>query len=135
MISNFEQLLVAATEQDQPQRLLFLFAKAEGSSDSKKKKKKKNDEQHGTLSPVMCVDKLPEEIESFKTLSEEADSISKDWDFVIAVGLSGKDGVAPTVDEAEPFLNKMTNDLSSGQSMAQYVIFDREENPVMIEVC
>jgi len=130
MISNFEQLLVAATEQDEPQRLLLLFAKAEG-SDSKKKK----NEQHGTLSPVMCVDKLPEEIESFKTLSAEADDISKEWDFMIVVGLSGKDGMPPTTEEAEPFLNKMTNDLSSGQSMSQYVVFDREENPVAIEVC
>jgi len=130
MISTFEQLLVAASEQDQPQRLLLLFAKAQG-SDSKKKK----NEQHGTLSPVMCVDKLPEEIESFKTLSAEADEISKDWDFVITVGLSGKDGMAPTPEEAEPFLNKMANDLSSGQSMSQYVVFDRNQNPVMVEVC
>ena len=52
MISNFSELLKAANEQDQPQRLLLLFAKAENTS------KKKKQTQQGTLSPVMCVDKL-----------------------------------------------------------------------------
>lgn len=128
MISTFDQLLVAATEQDQPQRLLLLFAKAE--SENAKNKKK---EQHGTLSPVMCVDKLPEEIESFKTLSKEADNISKEWDFLITVGLTGKDGIPPSAEEAEPYLNQMANNLASGQDMSQYVIFDRSENPVLIQ--
>jgi len=127
MISNFEELLKAASEQDEPQRLLLLFAKAE--SETKKKKSK----QRGTLSPVMCVDKLPEEITSFKNLSEEADSVAKAWDFVFAVGLSGKDGVAPSTEDAEPFLNQMTNNLASGQDLSQYAVFDRENNPVMIQ--
>jgi len=127
MISTFEQLLVAASEQDEPQRLLLLFAKAESET------KKKKSQQRGTLSPVMCVDKLPEEIESFKTLSEEADGISKEWDFLITVGLSGQDGIAPTTEDAEPFLNQMANDLASGQDLSQYVIFDRKQNPVIIQ--
>jgi len=129
MISTFTELLTEAIEQDEPQRLLFLFAKAE-SEDSNNKS-----DQHGTLSPVMCVDKLPEDIESFATLTAEADSISTDWDFLITVGLSGKGGMPPTEEEAEPFLNKMANDLSSGQSMSQYLVFDRSENQVLIEVC
>jgi len=127
MISNFSELLKAANEQDQPQRLLLLFAKAESTS------KKKKQTQHGTLSPVMCVDKLPADIASFSELSKEADSVAKDWDFVFAVGLSGQNGIAPTEEEAEPFLNKMTNDVTSGQNIAQYAIFDREENPIMIQ--
>ena len=127
MISNFSELLDAASKQNQPQRLLLLFATAQASS------KKKKQTQHGTLSPVMCVDKLPEEITSFAGLLKEADNISKSWDFVFALGLSGQNGSAPTSEEAEPFLNKMTNDLVSGQNIAQYAIFDREENPVMLQ--
>jgi len=127
MISNFSELLKAASEQDQPQRLLLLFAKAESTS------KKKKQTQHGTLSPVMCVDKLPEDITSFSDLSKEADNVSKDWNFIFAVGLAGQNGLAPTEKEAEPFLNKMTNDVVSGQNIAQYAIFDREENPVMLQ--
>lgn len=93
MISTFSELLTAAQEQDQPQRLLFLFAKAEGEAGKKK------GEQEGSLSPVMCVDKLPEEIESFAALSEEADSISDEWDFMFVAGLAGQDGEAPSPDD------------------------------------
>jgi len=125
MISSFTELRAAALEQDQPQRLLLLFAKV-GESDE-------NNKQQGTLEALMCVDKLPEEIESFESLSKEADSISNEWDFMFVVGLSGQNGVAPTADEAEPFLNKMTNDLASGQNIAQYAIFDRDENPVSLQ--
>ncbi|KZZ29586.1 ribonucleotide reductase subunit alpha, partial [Oleiphilus sp. HI0081] len=107
MISTFSELLTAAQEQDQPQRLLFLFAKAEGEAGKKK------GEQEGSLSPVMCVDKLPEEIESFAALSEEADSISDEWDFMFVAGLAGQDGEAPSPDDAEPYLNQMANNLDS----------------------
>ena len=127
MISTFTELLTAAIEQDEPQRLLFLFAKTE-TEDSE-------NVQSGTLSPVMCVDKLPEDIESFEVLTAEADGISTDWDFLITVGLAGKNGMPPTEEEAEPFLNKMANDLSLGQSMSEYLVFDRDENQVLIEVC
>lgn len=130
MISTFADLLTAAIEQDEPQRLLFLFAKTESESSNDD-----TNEQHGSLAPVMCVDKLPEEIESFSTLTAEADSISTDWDILFTVGLSGKHGMPPTEEEAEPFLNKMANDLSSGQSMSQYLVFDRNEDQVVIEVC
>lgn len=126
MISNFTELLNAAHEQDQPQRLLFLFAKAEAEGKGKKA-------QRGTLAPLMCVDKLPEEIESFAALAKEADGISKDWSFVFVVGLSGANGKAPSSDDAVPYLNKMTNDLVTGRSIAQYAVFDRNENPVALQ--
>jgi len=127
MISNFSELLTASAQQDQPQRLLLLFAKAE--SESKKHKQT----QHGTLEPLMCVDKLPEEIISFSELSNEADEVSKEWDFIFTVSLSGQNGKAPSSEDAEPYLNKMTNDLVSGQNIAQYAIFDRNESPVMLQ--
>lgn len=127
MISNFQQLLTVATEQEQPQRMLLLFAKAEG-----KKSKKKSKKQNGTISPVMCVDKLPEEIASFEALVKEADSVSKDWDFVICAGLSGQNGVTPTTEDADPYLNQMTNHLASGADLSQYVIFDRDDSPVVV---
>ncbi len=127
MISTFSELLTAAEEQEQPQRLLLLFAKADGQSGKKK------GEQEGSLTPVMCVDKLPEEITSFSALSEEADSISKEWDFMFVVGLSGENGSAPSPEDAEPYLNQMANNLATGQDLSQYVIFDRKENPVLIQ--
>lgn len=129
MISNLTDLISAAQEQAEPQRLLFLFAKAE----ARKKKKKSKQHQSGTITPVMCVDKLPEEIASFTSLREEADSISPDWDFMLVAGLSGANGTAPSSEDSEPHLNKMANDLMSGQDLSQYMIFDRKENPIVVQ--
>ncbi len=130
MISKFSDLLEMAQSQDQPQRLLMLFALAEGGSSNPKKQRKK---QHGTIAPVMCVDKLPEEVGSFAELVAEADQISRGWNFVIIAGLSGENGVAPTTEDADPYLNQMANGLTMGEDLSRYLIFDREENPIVMQ--
>ena len=128
MISKFEDLLGYAKEQEDAQRLLFLFTKANVS-----RKSRKRDEKSGTLDAVMCVDKLPEEVADFASLVEEADSISKEWDIVFVAGLSGKGDVAPSTEEAEPYLNQMTNDLVSGQNIARYLVFDRDNQTLTMQ--
>ncbi len=125
MASMFKEVLQMTTQQEQPQRLLFLFAQPEGHNPKKSKKHAK-----GQVQPVMCVDKLPEELSTFDNLVKEADSITKDWQFVFIAGLSGHDGVAPSADDAEPYLNKMSNDLADGQDLGRYVILDRSETPI-----
>jgi len=132
MISTFSDLIDMSTSQDQPQRLLFLFAQAEGSN-AAKSNKKKSKPQRGTITPVMCVDKLPEEIDSFESLINEADSINTDWNFILVAGLSGKNGQAPSTDDADPYLNQMVNGLTSGEDLSRYIIFDREQNPIMMQ--
>ena len=67
MISKLSDLVEMANEQPDPQRWLFLFA--EVSSESKKNKS----QQKGTITPVMCVDKLPSDINAFDDLVKEAD--------------------------------------------------------------
>lgn len=128
MIKMFKELLKMTSEQSAPQRLLFLFADAEATNPKKSKK-----HQRGTISPVMCVDKLPSELSSFDALVKEADSIAKQWNFIFVASLSGDNGVAPTTEEAEPFLNKMANDIETGNGVGRYVIFDRDENPIQLE--
>jgi len=128
MIKLFKDLLKMTAEQEQPQRLLFLFANADAQNPKKSKK-----HQRGTITPVMCVDKLPEELSNFATLVKEADSIEKSWNFVFIASLNGEHGKAPTTDDAEPYLNKMTHDIESGHEINRYVIFDREENAIEIE--
>ncbi len=129
MSATFKELVKMANEQDEPQRLLFLFARPEGNNPKKSKKM-----QRGHLAPVMCVDKLPSEIANFDALVKEADSIEKDWQFILVAGLSGKKGIPPSADDAEPYLNKMTNDLVSGQNIASYVIIDRAGKPIELMV-
>lgn len=126
MKSVFKDLLDMTNEQPEPQRLLFLFAKTE---DTKGKAKK---HQSGNITPVMCVDKLPAELSDFSSLRDEADSVNKEWNFIFIAGLSGSNGTAPSSDDAEPYLNKMTNDLANGQDLSRYVIIDRNEEPIEI---
>ena len=126
-MSHFSQLLEMSTQQAEAQRLLFLFASTEVS-----KKSRKQDEKRGTIEPVMCVAKLPEELTDFKALSEEANQMSKDWDLLFVASLAGTKTAAPSEDEAEPFLNKMTSDIKTGQDLSQYLVFDRQENPIVI---
>lgn len=124
MQSNFHSLVSAAQNQPQPQRLLFLLAKAERSNNPKKSTAR------GEITPVMCVDKLPEELTSFADFVAEADGIDRSWNMILIAGMNGEDGQAPTTEEAEPLLNKMANDLMQGQDLSRYLILDREENQI-----
>lgn len=128
MIDNFTDLLQQATQQPDAQRLLFLFAESQATNKSKQR-----DQQKGTLRPVMCVDKLPQDLTSFQALLEEADGMSQDWDMVFIAGLNGNGEIPPSTDEAEPYLNQMTNNLASGQDLSGYIVFDRAENLIVIE--
>lgn len=125
MISMFSDLLDMTQEQTMPQRLLFLFAATQESNKSRKQKDKK-----GTITPTMVVDKLPSELSDFQSLVKEADSINKNWDFVFIASLSGDHNGPPSSEHAEPFLDKMTNDITIGNSIHRYVVFDRQENPI-----
>jgi hypothetical protein len=129
MRGEFSKLIEAAKQQEQPQRLLMLFAKAEGN----KKKGKNAVNETGTVTPLMCVDKLPKELGSFDALIKEADGISEDWNFVLIAGLGGSDGIAPPTEAAEPYLNQMANDVMMGQDLTGYTILDRQQNPVLLE--
>ncbi|MEW6981398.1 ribonucleotide reductase subunit alpha [Colwelliaceae bacterium 6471] len=129
MSAMFNELLSMANAQDEPQRLLFLFAKPEGNNPKKSKKM-----QRGHIQPVMCVDKLPAELQSFNQLIAEADTLDKNWQFIFIAGLSGEKGIAPSADAAEPYLNKMTNDVVSGQNIASYVVMDRAGKPIELMV-
>ena len=129
MISSFEQLIDVANQQQDAQRLLMLFAKAEAEDCQQ------NDgQQRGSIAPVMCVDKLPQEISSFDALKSEADNINSDWNFILIAGLTGKGATPPSSEEADSYLNKMVNDVSSGQDLSAYVIFDRDKNPIMMQM-
>lgn len=127
MITDFSSLLTLTREQDEPQRLLFLFAKAEGQP-----KDEHEFDHSGTIEPVMCVDKLPEELGSFQALVAEADEINKEWNFVIIAGLSGFEGLPPTTEMAEPYLNQMANAVMLGGDLSNYIIFDRNETLVVV---
>ena len=61
----------------------------------------------GNLNPVLCVDKLPEEVNDFQVLLQESQHTGVDWDIAFAASMSGLIGVPPTPEQADQPLKMM----------------------------
>lgn len=123
----FDELLIRAKEQPDAQQILFLFTSTDVT-----RKSRKQDTQRGTISPVMMVDKTPEELQSFTELVKEADAINSQWDLVFIACLSGTGAVPPKLEDTEYYLKQMAKDVEGGTNIHRYVVFDRQENPIEI---
>jgi hypothetical protein len=129
-IASFDDLLRAATEQAQPQRLLFVFVTAGVDADATADQKARFEAGHGgTLTPLMCVDKLPGELASFDALLEESREFEQAWDMVFVAALPGSGGVSPTSLQAEAPLQRMVDSIKSG-SIGGFIPFDAQGTPV-----
>ena len=115
-IAIFEELLLAAAVQPQPQRLLMAFAVAEPEENGAPGR--------ATLVPVMCVDKQVGELDTFANLAEEAGHMGKAWDVLLVTTLSGRGGVLPDQRQTDVALNKMLSAIQNGQ-MDSLLAFDR----------
>jgi hypothetical protein len=130
-IYSYESLLVAAKEQPEPQRLLFVFLKASLPEDAVADEEASFHEgEGGTLTPVMCVDKVLDELGSFADLVEESNQISEDWQIVLVASLTGRNGVAPTPNGALEPLKLMVKTVETGGDLSNFLAFDREGEPI-----
>ena len=115
-LHDFSDLLQAARQQPEPQRLLLVFAAAELPRDASDEEKARFERgEGGALSPVVCVDKLPEEIESFAGLLDESTRTGIAWDILFVAALSGRGGFAPNSDEAVQPLRMMVEAIKGGR--------------------
>ena len=129
-ISSFHDLLAAAREQDQPQRLLFVFAGAELAEDCTAEQRARFEAgEGGALVPLMSVDKAPDDIASFGALELESRQFGRDWVIVFVAAMSGRNGVAPSSADAPEPLQRMMASIKSGQ-LAAFIPFDRQGQPV-----
>jgi hypothetical protein len=131
-ITSFEDLLLAARQQSEPQRLLFVFAAAElpeGSTPEQAARFAAG--QGGALTPLMCVDKTPDEIASFAALAEESRQFGQEWTLVFASSLSGRGGRAPSSQDADAPLQRMVNAIKAG-SLGQFLPFNTQGEPVQL---
>lgn len=129
-IESFADLLRVAAEQPQPQRLLFVFATAGVDGDATAEQRARFEAGHGgTLTPLLCVDKLPGELASFDALREESREFGQAWDMVFVAALSGSGGISPTSAQAEAPLRRMVDSIKSG-SIGGFVPFDAQGRPV-----
>jgi len=124
-LASFQDLLDAAQQQPEPQRLLFVFAKVElPENASAQQLERFENREGGALTPSLCVDKAPAEIENFAALVTESETTGQAWDMVFVGSLSGRAGIAPSADEAAQPLRFMVNAINNGQ-VAQFATFDR----------
>jgi hypothetical protein len=129
-ISSFDDLLRAAREQAAPQRLLFVFATAGVADDATPEQQARFAAgEGGTLTPLMCVDKTPDELASFETLLTESRQFGQAWDIVFVAALSGQADLAPTPQQAEAPLQAMVESIKAGR-IGSFIPFDRQGQPV-----
>lgn len=129
-IESFDDLLQAARAQAQPQRLLFVFASAGMPDDATPEQRARFEAgEGGTLTPLMCVDKTPEELPSFEVLLTESRNFGQAWDIVFVAALSGTGGQSPTTAQAEEPLQRMVESVKSGR-IGNFLPFDARGEPV-----
>ncbi|TGO02238.1 ribonucleotide reductase subunit alpha [Candidatus Thiomargarita nelsonii] len=129
-ISNYDDLLAMARQQAEPQRMLFVFTKADLPEEhSEIEAQRFNEGQGGNLVPVVSVDKGLDELSNFPNLVEESRQIYKDWKVVFIAALAGKGGVMPSHGEVEHSLEIMIDSINQGK-ISQFLAFDQEANPL-----
>ncbi len=130
-ISNFEDLLQAASQQPDPQRMLFVFVE-KGLPENPPVGKVESFQagSGGTLTPVVCVDKAVAEVSSFADLVKESEATGQHWDIVLVACMAGKNGVAPSASEVDQGLDMMVNAVKNGSRLSRFLAFDRAGDPL-----
>jgi len=131
-IASYEDLLRAAREQAEPQRLLFVFANAVLPDDSTPAQRADFAAgRGGALEPLMSVDKSPDELGSFAALVDESRQFAPDWSIVFVSALAGRNGRAPTSDAADRSLQAMVESIKRGV-FGTFIPFDRQGAPLLL---
>lgn len=132
-INHFNDFLQTARFLPERQRLLFVFTAVELPADATPEQRQRFEQgQGGTLQPMMCVDKLPEELESFDGLLQESKQFElpgQPWQLLFSAALAGAPGQAPTDGEVDAALTRMVESIKTGQ-FGSYLPFNREGVPV-----
>ena len=130
-ICSFDDLLQAARQQAQAQRLLFVFASAGIPDDASPAQRASFQAgQGGTLTPLMFVDKTPDELPSFEALRHGSQQIGQAWNIVFVAALSGSATAGPTSTEAEAPLQRMVEAIKAG-SIGGFIPFDNSGQPAV----
>ncbi len=134
-INSFDDLLRAARSHRERQRLLFVFAGTELPDEATPEQSERFAQgEGGVLVPLMCVDKLPEELESFDALvreSQQFEQPGQPWRLVFTAALSGTAAQAPSDDDADKVLRRMVEAVKTG-AFSAYLPFNRDGQPVRL---
>lgn len=123
-IAVFDDFLAAARAQDEPQRLLFVFAARELPLNHTPGQKKRFEAgQGGALAPVMCVDKAVGELHDFAALARESRQTGQPWDVAFVAALPGVGGAIPAAPDVERALRTMIDAVQRG-AIERFLAFD-----------
>lgn len=132
-LHDFSDLLQASRQQPEPQRLLLVFTAAELPRDPTPDEIAGFERgEGGALAPVVCVDKLPDEIASFAALLDESRRAVAAWDILFVASLPGHGGFAPNSDEAAQPLQMMVEAIRGGR-IGEFLAVNREGELVQLQ--
>jgi len=132
-IKDFETLLEATRQQQETFQLLFVFAKsALPPEHTEEQADRFKSGRGGELTPMMCVDKNPDELTGFKALALEAEKVFIDWQMVFTAALPGGVGIPPSKTEIDDALKNMVQAIQFGGDMSGYLVFDKKGDPIRI---
>lgn len=129
-ISSYTDLLNAARQQPEPQRLLFVFTQAElpeGYTEAQTQRFQAG--KGGVLTPKMCTDKALDELGDFSDLVTESRQTGQDWKIVFVACLAGRAGVMPSTEDAQEPLKRMVHSIENG-AVSNYLAYDSDGNQV-----
>lgn len=133
MITSYSDLIQTSRQQADPQRLLFVFCRAELPDDASKDEKAAFERgEGGALTPVICVDKTPQEAPEFSALVEESRATGQPWDVVFVAAMSGRGGVEPSTDEAQQPLTMMVESIRLGH-ISNYLPLNAQGDAVSLQ--
>ena len=110
--THFDDFLTLASQQREPQRLLFVFAAAQLPDEHTEDEAQRFAQgQGGTLSPIMYVDKALHEVANFDALRNESRQMGREWQIVFVGALDGHNGVMLSTEQAEQPLELMVKQI------------------------
>ena len=132
-LDDFFDLLQAARQQHEPQRLLVVFAAADLPRDAIAEETARFERgEGGAPAPVVCVDKLRSEIDSFAALLDESTRTGVGWDILFVASLPGRGGFAPNPDEAVQPLQMMVEAIKGGR-IGEFLAVTRDGELVQLQ--
>lgn len=130
-ISHFNDLLAAARQQPDAQRLLLVFAGATLPAGATPEQRARFEAgESGELAPLMCVDKDPAALQDFAALKAEAAAMGPEWVLVFAAALSGQ--LAPAAAQVDAAPQRMVEAVKAGQ-LEGLIPFDRQGEAVQLD--
>lgn len=124
-ITSFDDLLRMAMQQPALQRLLLVFCKAELPDDANAQQKAEFEAgEGGLLVPVASVDKFPEALDSFASLSAETVQHGIEWDVLFVAAMDRKKDEGPQqIAQVDQTLEAMVSAVKAAQ-VRNFIPFD-----------